>query len=80
LSWDGQYSTSGAWFVDGDGHVVLTGSTYVGVGLCDSNCESIVEIGGIGTPCVKHTESGSVKLGIHGHYGSDYKKLEFYWE
>jgi hypothetical protein len=80
LSWDGQYSTNGTWFVDGDGHIVLTGSTYVGVGLCDSNCESIVEIGGIGTPCVKHTESGSVKLGIHGHYGSDYKKLEFYWE
>jgi hypothetical protein len=80
LSWDGQYSTSGTWFVDGDGHIVLTGTTYVGTGLCDSNCESILEVGGFGTPCFKHTESGSVKLGVHGHYGSDYKKLEFYWE
>jgi TANFOR domain-containing protein len=80
LSWDGQYSTNGTWFVDGDGHIVLTGSTYEGFGLCDANCESVLEIGGVGTPCSKHTQEGSVKLGVHAHYGSDYKKLEFYWE
>jgi TANFOR domain-containing protein len=80
ISWDGQYATNGNWFVDGDGHLVLTGETYVGAGLCNSNCESIAEIGGFGTPCVKHSEDGKVKLGVHGHAGSDYKKLEFYWE
>lgn len=71
-SWDGQYSTSGAWFVDGDGHVTLSGSTYLGGGLCDADCG--------GKFCVKASLDDSKTLGFKGHYGTDYKKFEFYWE
>jgi len=71
-SWDGQYSTTGAWFVDGDGHITLSGSTYLGAGLCDADCG--------GKWCLKASLDDSKTLGFKGHYGTDYKKFDFYWE
>lgn len=73
----GYYYSSGEWFVEGDQSVTLTGSTYAGWGICDSNCEGIdVPMGG--DTCDKETKSGSVNLGVKTHYGTDNKYVEIY--
>jgi hypothetical protein len=65
---DGQYQSTGDWYVDGSATLTLSGSAYCGFGLCDSDC------GGL---CDKEEASASVTVGVNGHYGTDYKKVEF---
>ncbi len=73
----GYYYSSGEWFVEGDQSVTLTGTTYAGWGICDSNCEGIDSPVG-GDTCDKETKSGSVNLGVKTHYGTDDKFFEIY--
>ncbi len=70
LGFDGQYQSTGEWFVDGDASLTLSGSAYIGGGLCDSDCE--------GTFCETTGGSASKTFGVHGHVGSDYSEFKFY--
>ncbi|MCO5273147.1 MAG: carboxypeptidase-like regulatory domain-containing protein [Cyclobacteriaceae bacterium] len=70
LNFDGEISTGGSWFIDGEGLLQLKGSSYRGWGVCDSDCDGVL--------CDKSSSSASVTFGAHGHYGTDYKKFEFY--
>jgi hypothetical protein len=70
VNFDGQVSTGGNWFVDGEGLITLKGSTYAGWGVCDSDCDGIL--------CDKSSGSASVTFGVDAHYGTDYKQLKFY--
>lgn len=70
IGFDGQYQSTGEWFVDGDASLTLSGSAYIGGGLCDSDCE--------GTFCATTGGSASVMFGVHGHVGTDYKEFKFY--
>jgi hypothetical protein len=70
MNFDGQISTGGSWFVDGEAFLKLTGTTYKGWGVCDSDCDGVL--------CDKSTKSASVEIGATGHFGSDYKEIKFY--
>ena len=69
-NYDGQISTNGDWFVDGEGLLTLKGSAYKGWGVCDSDCDGLL--------CDKSSGSASVTFGVNAHYGTDYKELKFY--
>lgn len=69
-NYDGQISTNGDWFVDGEGLLTLKGTAYKGWGVCDSDCDGMF--------CDKSSGSASVTFGVNAHYGTDYKELKFY--
>ncbi len=68
---DGQFQSNGNWFVDGSATLTLSGTAYCGFGICDSNC---------GGMCDKQSASASITVGVEGHYGTDYKKVQFVLE
>jgi hypothetical protein len=58
ISADGIYSTSGNWSATGYSEFSISGSTELGFGACDSDCDGIFGVG----PCVVNSEGASVGL------------------
>ena len=79
LKFEGDYQSNGAWYLEGEQSITFTGTTKVGFGGCDANCESI-DIGPLSTPCGTDTEGASKSIGILCHYGSDGKYLHVYFK
>ncbi len=63
LSFDGQISTDGTWFMDGDASIGLCGSVTVGWGICDSDCSW--------DTCDTDSWGGCKYIGLKSHIGSD---------
>ena len=76
LKFEGQYESSGAWYLEGEQLITLSGSTKIGFGGCDADCDPI-DLGPLSTPCETSSEGASKSISVLCHYGSDGKYMHF---
>ncbi len=69
----GEYQSNGNWYVDGSAILMLKGTASAGLGDCGNTCSG----SGGSAPCALVSQSGSISIGVKGHYGTDYKSVSF---
>ena len=79
VSLNGEYHSNGDWSAEGYGGVTLKGSTTVGWGACDSDCNGIPNPLGGGDTCSTESEDASIGIGIEGRYGTLGKWIHIKW-
>ncbi len=69
----GMYHNSSDWYVDGKTGLELRGSASAGIGpSCNNTCSG-------GGGCTIVSQSATLGFGVEGHYGTDYKSVNFYF-
>jgi hypothetical protein len=71
---DGEISSSGSWYTEGNATLSLTGNAYCGIGCCDGDCDYL----GVPCPskCFKDSWSGTKSFGFFIHMGSDKNEIK----